>query len=219
MIPSAREPNFATTRSAIKRVSAEAASLAYNPGGREMTVSKWTILTLVVVMVGCHSLPTGTVISVEGSNRPATLSGEKAYVAGVFYYAPSDSPSAPDYDPYAPYINLRSNSGTWVTILFTRGTDVVVQEFEPGVYTMRKIRKMEPFFLPDSFYTRKAFEIPPELREQFTVEPGSLVYLGDFWMERRRGEHSYDFEGFRDALQRTYIVPGNLELVELGGYR
>jgi hypothetical protein len=81
------------------------------------------------------------------------------------------------------------------------------------VYEVRSIQKFEQRLM-------NVMNIPYEVRGSITVEPGTVTYLGDFWIQRRQGllgvsfwsQYEYNFERFKHVLQQNYAVPEALEL-------
>jgi hypothetical protein len=160
------------------------------------------LLLAVIVMAGCATAPSNLV------PRSEPLSGDKAYLAGVFFYEDYINP---------PQMGLRSETKTWVNIRFAGSTssDVTVHVVEPGVYTVRNIQKFEQRLM-------NVMNVPYEVSGKITVEPGSVTYLGDYWIQRRQGlfgvsyhsKYDYNFEKFKHMLQQGYTVPETMEIKE-----
>jgi hypothetical protein len=158
------------------------------------------LLLAVIVLAGCESVPSNLIPPGE------PLTPDKAYLAGVFFYEDRINP---------PYMNLRSTEKKSATITFysATSTDVTVHVVEPGVYEVRSIQKFEQRLM-------NVMNIPYELRGKITVKPGSVTYLGDYWIQRRQGllgvsfrsKYDYNFERFKHALQQKYTVSEAMEI-------
>jgi len=160
------------------------------------------LLLAVIVVAGCATVPSNLVPPAE------PLSGEKAYLAGVFFYEDYVNP---------PQMGLRSETKTWVNIRFASGTstDITVHVVEPGVYTVRSIQKFEQRLM-------NVMNVPAKVGGKIIVEPGTVTYLGDYWIQRRQGllgvsyhsKYDYNFERFKHTLQQKYTVPEAMEIKE-----
>ena len=181
------------------------------------------ILVLAVLFFSQCATTSKNVIS-----KSEPLSNDKAYFAGVFYYACAWSGYGDSYDPYSPELRLVGDNKKNVYMHFTSGhtggknpsrPDVlIIVEVEPGEYTAKSITKMEGYF------PRKIMGIPPELRDKITAESGSVTYLGDFSIVRHYkgfssvkyvSEYVYDFEKFQSKIDGEYIIPENFKLKKL----
>jgi hypothetical protein len=160
------------------------------------------LLLAVIVLAGCETVPSNLVPPTE------PLSAEKAYLAGVFFYQDYINP---------PYMSLRNQEKKWVNVDFVSGTstDVTVFVAEPGVYEVRSIQKFEQRLM-------NVMRIPPQVGGNITLEPGTVTYLGDYWIQKHvgllgtsfRSRYDYNFERFKHALQQKYTVPENMEIRE-----
>ena len=184
----------------------------------------FTFILILLLVCSCATTSRTKVIS-----RSEPLSGDKAYLASVCYYANPFRITGSSYDPYAPYILLSNANKEWVTIEFARDfpgnkrphiflieEELCVVEIEPGEYTVKGIYKM------DGILPKKIMRIPPYLKAKITLEPGSITYLGDFSITKSTLSlfgiisfetiYDHDFDRFQNKLDQEFNVPETIEL-------
>ena len=191
-----------------------------------MKSRKQSRLLLIPAVLLISNCAISSKLAVVPSSEP--ISGDKAYLACVYYYLdlhPGDMGSA---DKYSPFLRLQSDNAEPVYIKFPENQkpELLVVEVEPGEYTVKEIVKVEQVGrMPNRLY----LNIPPneQLNGKLAVEQGSIIYLGDFSMFRDvhyitqfsyspafAMRYDYDLHGFRDRLEQEYYVP---EIIEISG--
>jgi hypothetical protein len=175
---------------------------------------KWKTLWLFLPLALLSACATVPVLPSRMVEPAESLSVDKGYIAGVFYFEKKGTLLNPyPLGPSSLSVPLKSETGIFeIGFSSKTSSDIVLVECEPGIYGMKPVRTF------DASRYMAVMSPPSHLTSGIVVERGSVIYIGDFWLQRREvlnsvvysTKYEYSLERCRYAVEERYSVPAEL---------